>query len=337
MPFIKQLEQYTSVSVVGLDKNVGKTVTLNYILKQLQKSSKRIALTSIGIDGEGLDQVTQTPKPEIVVYDDMLFVTSEKHYASKQIISEICDVSDLHTSLGRLITARAIGSGKVLLSGPADTSSLLKVIEHNKTQLGVDLTLVDGALSRMSLASPVVTDALVLATGASYSINLNHLVRQTAYVCQLIDLQGVSEWVQNKLMFKKTGLWAITQEKEVKDLGVKSTLLLKQVKEVLFKFGQTVYVSGVVTDRFMKFLILQKECKGFTLIVRDFTVLFVSPEVLQQYKRKGGHIQVLFTSNLLAITVNPTAPSGYVLDSRKMQDALYEAIHKPVFNVKELD
>jgi len=185
MPFISEILKYKSLSIVGLEKNTGKTVTLNYILKELSKRDATVGITSIGIDGEGLDQVTKTAKPEIIIYKNMFFTTSEKHYHSKQLISEIYDVSSYRTSLGRLVTGLAKNTGKVLLSGPANTGNLTKLIENN-AKLGCNLTIVDGALSRMSLASPSVTEATILATGAAYSINVNKLAKKTKFICNLL-------------------------------------------------------------------------------------------------------------------------------------------------------
>ena len=58
MPFIKEILNYESLSIVGLEKNVGKTECLNYILYRLPLEKIKVAVTSIGIDGENKDQVT---------------------------------------------------------------------------------------------------------------------------------------------------------------------------------------------------------------------------------------------------------------------------------------
>lgn len=72
----------------------------------------------------------------------MIFITSEMHYRSKRLVAEIMDVSTQQTSLGRLVTARAVSSGKALLSGPADTGSLKALIQEMK-RFDVDTTIVD--------------------------------------------------------------------------------------------------------------------------------------------------------------------------------------------------
>lgn len=148
MPFIDDILKYKSLSIVGLEKNTGKTECLNYILKNINKKDYNIAVTSIGIDGESIDQVTQTKKPEITIYEDMYFVTSEKHYKQKKITSEIIDVTNFKTSLGRLVIAKAKDDGKVMISGPADTASTKELINLLSDNYNINLSIVDGALSR---------------------------------------------------------------------------------------------------------------------------------------------------------------------------------------------
>ena len=85
MGFVDDISDYRSLAIVGLEKNTGKTECLNYILRRIKDSADRFALTSIGIDGENRDQVCQTPKPEIIVPEGMIFVTSEKHYRERRL------------------------------------------------------------------------------------------------------------------------------------------------------------------------------------------------------------------------------------------------------------
>ena len=124
MSFIDEILKYDSLSIVGLQKNTGKTESLKYVLARLPLDEKKVAVTSIGIDGETTDQVTRTQKPEIVLREGMYFGTSEAHYRLRRLVSELVDVSDESTSLGRVVTARALTQGKILLSGPSSTLGL---------------------------------------------------------------------------------------------------------------------------------------------------------------------------------------------------------------------
>ena len=334
--FIEEILKYNSIAIVGLAKNAGKTECLNYILRRVKNTGKRFALTSIGIDGESRDQVCQTPKPEIEVFEDMIFITSEMHYRDKRLVAEIMDVSTQQTSLGRLVTARAVSSGKVLLSGPADTGSLRTLI-HDMKRWDVDTTIVDGALSRLSLSSPAVTEAMVLATGAALSCNIPQLVRKTKYVYDLICLNEAAPDIVRKLMAIEQGVWSIDDEGNIYDLDIPSVCMLENKKDDIFKHGNTLYVAGAISDKLLQFLRQQKQIREITLIMRDFTKMFASMETYYAFVKKGGTIQVLQKSKLLAVCINPQSPDGYCLDSDELRVAMQTSLGIPVYDVKRIE
>lgn len=336
VPFIAKIWEYSSLSIVGLEKNTGKTECLNYILSRIKNSGRVVALTSIGIDGEGIDQVTQTHKPEIEVFEGMLFATSEKHYLGKLLTAEIVDITQKRTSLGRLVIAKAISGGKVLLSGPADTAWLQSLIAELKL-LGADLTLVDGALSRLSLASPVITDAMVLATGAALSANIPELVKRTAYAFTLINLPEVEEVLKNKLSKIDTGVWAIDDNNDLHDLKLRSAFSINTNDTDLLQYGTRLYVTGAVSDKLINSLRMQKQIKNIEVIVKDFSKLFIAAEAYNMFTRKGGKIKVLQQPKLLAICINPVAPNGQLLSSQGLINALQATISVPVYDVRQLE
>ncbi len=335
MPFLNDIEKYNSLSIVGLEKNTGKTECLNYVLSRLRDSRKQIALTSIGIDGENRDQVTQTNKPEIELSEGMIFVTSELHYKQRKLVSEIIDVSRESTSLGRLVSAKALTKGKVLLSGPASNHSIKELIADLKNK-GVDLCIVDGALSRKSIGSPAVTEAMILATGAALSANITQLVYKTKYVYDLIQLPEIEMKLKTQLSEVDNGIWAIDSEGKFQDTGISSVLLIQNEKDKLFQHGNCFFVSGAVTDQFLEFLKNQKQISEINLIVRDFTRVFASPETYYSFVKRGVSMQVLNKTNLLAITINPVSPDGYRLNSDELKNALQEKVNVPVYDIKKL-
>ena len=121
MPFVEKLCNYRSLSIVGLEKNTGKTVCLNYLLGRLHQLGVSTAVTSIGVDGEQVDSVYATAKPEITLYEGMQFITSHKHYLQRRLVSEILSVDERRTALGQLVTAQVLCPGRLLLSGAATT------------------------------------------------------------------------------------------------------------------------------------------------------------------------------------------------------------------------
>jgi hypothetical protein len=277
---IEELLRHRSCSLIGMEKNTGKTVTLNYLLDRLP-SDKRVAVTSIGLDGESQDQVTQTRKPEIELREGMLFATSEKHYRMRRMVAEIIDVSQERTALGRLVTAEVKQKGKVILSGPGSSQSVRRWMDE--TEKRADLIIVDGALSRKSLASPTVSESMILSTGAAYSANIEKLVRDTAYIVELIQLPKETEGGEDKIN-----------------------------------------LTGAVTNRVLESILGDKTAEGKEVVIQDFTRVFAE-QLLWHRFCKAHRVSVQQKSRLLAITVNPTAPNGMVLDSEKLCREMFEA------------
>lgn len=328
---LKSILSCRSLSIVGMAKNTGKTVCLNYVLDQLRATDKVIAVTSIGLDGEKTDQVTQTEKPEVTLAVGTYFVTTEYHYRQRQLLSEICQLSEDTTSLGRLVTARVLQEGKAILAGPSSTGRIRTLIGELR-ELGVDLTIVDGALSRKSPASPAVTDGLILTTGAAIAPDLNSIVSKTKFVYQLTQLSEYEVDNRDELMQYESGIYAL-EEGGAHRLPIASSLLFTKCKDILFSHGNTLFVSGIVTDNMLDYLRMQPNVKDIQLIVKDFTKIFVTPFVLQGFLQKGGRLRVLKRPNLLAMCVNPTSPSGFKLESEHLCAALRQVVGVPVYDV----
>lgn len=333
MPFVNDILRHRSLSIVGLEKNTGKTVCLNYILHRMNELGIHVGVTSIGVDGEQVDSVFATAKPEITLYEGTHFITSEQHYLRRQLVSSLEAVDSRRTALGPLVTARVLLRGKVLLSGAATTGVLRQQIEQLDS-MGVRLSIVDGALSRLSLASPTVTDAMILATGAAVSANLKQLVAKTKFLFDLINIEEVDPALREPLNNIESGIWAVDDDGVAHDLGIASAFLIGQAEGDLLRFGRRFFASGAVSDRLLR--TLAQKGNDITLIARDFTKLFITPEALSDFRRRGGRLLVLQRSRLLAVTLNPTSPQGFLLDSRRACDTLAEALQMPVYDVKKI-
>ena len=287
---------------------MGKTVTLNWLIDKLYRE-RRLAVTSIGLDGEGLDQVTKTEKPEITLHEDMLFTTAEGQYRGRQLCSEIMSIGEM-TACGRLVTAKVRAKGKVIITGPATTAGISRLLEEYKGR-DVELALVDGALSRMSLASPAITEGLVLATGAAVAVSMNELVQKTRYVCQLIELPVLDCKDENSIMVQS-------------GLGGEIPKLRDNVNIV---------VRGAVGNRFVERLRMQN--RPINVVVNDFTKIFVTQDCYAQLLRSKVKLYTRYRSKLLGITVNPWSPAGYTLNSHELCARLSDAIGRQVINVRE--
>ncbi|KAF2955478.1 hypothetical protein AS160_10040 [Marinitoga sp. 38H-ov] len=325
---LKNNSQVKSISIVGLEKNTGKTETLNYVIKKINKT---IGITSIGIDGESVDQVTTTPKPEIEIKEGTIFATAERFYKQKRFTSEILSIEDdLRTSIGRIVIAKALERGKIILAGP-QSSKKIKILIERLTKLGSEIVLIDGALSRLSPASPVITDAMILATGAALTLNINELVKKTKHIVNLIQLDE-SE-ISSELNDLEDGIYAINDK--IEKLPINSLLSFDKLDKHILDYGNKIFLTGALTDRFLKHLSKQKNLSNVELIVKDFTKIFLTPETYNIYTKKGGKIKVLKKTNLIAITINPYSPKGYMLNSQEIKNRLKEVIDLPIINVRE--
>src|SRR5574344_790794 len=266
MPFIASIVNYTSLSVVGLAKNTGKTETLNYIIKCLEYQPVKIGLTSIGIDGERQDACFGTSKPEIVIPENTLFCTSETFYKSKKLDAEIWNVSLRQTSLGRLITAWSKSKGKLILSGPSTTLWLKSELRY-MNQIGADLCIVDGALSRLSLSSPSVTEAMILATGAALAVTVSEVVQKTKYICDLIKLPVYKTLHTDDLLAIEQGLYAI-ENQELINLNQPSLFGMTVEDRSKMEVYDTIFIPGALTENFMTLLSSKKKKKDFKLVIK---------------------------------------------------------------------
>ena len=334
MPFVADILRHRSLSIVGLEKNTGKTVCLNYILHRMNQLGVHVGVTSIGVDGEQVDSVFATAKPEITLFRGTHFITSEKHYLIRQAVTNLVAVDSQRTSLGPLVTAEVLIPGKVLLSGAATTAVLRKQIQ-SLDSMGVDISIVDGALSRLSLASPTVTEAMILATGAAVSANVKQLIVKTKFLHSLILLDEVDATLRERLVSIPSGLWGIDDDGQPHDLGIASVFLIDKAEKDILRYGKILFASGAVSDRLLR--ILAAKDKDITLIARDFTKFFLTPEAYVEFTRRGGRLMVLQRSRLIAVTLNPTSPQGFLLDSQSTCHALADALQTPVYDVKKID
>ncbi len=318
--FLEKVSSYKTVAIIGLEKNTGKTETLNFILNSLK--NKVFGVTSIGTDGESRDIVFETPKPSVEIAEGWVYTSTEKYYRQKKLLSEILHVSKETTPMGRLLVLKALEKGKVIISGPVNTLWMRRTIDFIKPRC--DIVLIDGALSRFSQSSPFIAEAIILSTGAAFSLDIKAIVKHTKYVYTLTKLPE-SEY--KTFLEDKTGVWVL--KKDWEKLPVESGLKIESVLDEIHD-AKIIYFSGSLTDKILKHLSTFNDLK---IVVRDFTKIFVSQETYQKYKLK---IEVLRTANVIAITVNPYSPAGYILNSEQIIESLKKEISEiPIVDVRK--
>lgn len=168
------------IGIAGTAKNTGKTTALNALLGEAHRRGAPVGVTSIGYDGEELDNVTGLPKPRVVLHPGMTVSTSLRTLPPAGW--RVLERTGLSSALGEIVIARCEKSGAVVLAGPK-TRADLRIVTERLASYDCGLILVDGALNR--IAPMPVADTLILATGAARETDIPRLAAETAAVASL--------------------------------------------------------------------------------------------------------------------------------------------------------
>ncbi len=330
------IKDYDSVSIIGMNKNVGKTTTLNHILKEA-RGNRLLGLTSIGRDGEDLDRVTATEKPKIYIEKNTIIATAKQCLFNSDITKEILKTTGIHTPMGEIVICRALSDGYVDLGGPS-VNSYMTEIRDELLSLNCDLVIVDGALSRKTFASPATTKATILSTGAALSRSMRKVVEETVHTVKLLSLpheqnQEILQMCEN--INKSTRIGVISNEKTFKGLEVKTSLeASKEIVEALDENTSYVVVKGVVSDSLIEDIMKSTNLyKNITFLAEDGTKVFLSKDTLYKFQKQGGILKVINPINVLCVTTNPKSPYGYEFDKVKFVEELKKELDIPVFDV----
>lgn len=333
---LQRIKGFKTISVIGMDKNSGKTTVLNHILEE-GRGEYIFGLTSIGWDGESVDQVTNTEKPSIYVDSGTLMATAKGCLSRSDITLEIVGTTGINTPMGEVILARALSCGYVELAGPSTASGVSDVC-GSLLKLGADQVIVDGALSRKSSASPSVTEGVILSTGASLSRDIDRVVEETEYITELfsINVEKDAEIIgkcREMLSYSKAGI--IYDDGSYKIIDIPTALeASNEITGYMNENTSYVAVKGIVTDKFLKGL-MNSICikEGVTLIIQDGTRIFAGKETFYMFEKRGFNIRAIDGINLICVTANPTSPYGYEFESRLFLEKLRLNIPFPVYDV----
>ncbi|MDW7660491.1 MAG: hypothetical protein SCL54_03590 [Bacillota bacterium] len=333
--------QYRIISIVGMAKNAGKTVTLNHLIEVLDANHVSFGLTSIGRDGERQDIVTNTDKPMIYVKKGTYIATAEMLFNLSEAKMAVEEVTDYHTAMGRVIIGRTLTDGYVQIGGPS-TNLAVNAVSEKMLEKGAGYVLVDGALDRSSSASPAITDACILATGAVLSRDMAKAVAKTAHRASLfalphdidessLRLWEVAEETRNVILIDSDGSHVVMD-------GFRTALNAgRAIGELIDENTRALLFPGALTTKtIMEIVHTTQYYKNIEFIVGDATKIFIEHSDWQYFMRIGVDIKVRYGIRLLAVTVNPYAPAGYFYDGAIFKSALAKRISGvPIVDVLE--
>mgnify|MGYP001597214431 CR=1 FL=1 len=330
------IQKYESISIIGMSKNVGKTTTLNHILRE-GRGEICLGLTSIGRDGEELDEVTSMKKPKIYIQTGTIVATAKQCLLNSDFTREILKTTGFNTPMGEIIICRALSDGYVDLGGPSVNSYMSLICDQLK-MFGSKLVIVDGALSRKTFASPSITNATILSTGAAMSRSMIKVIEETRHTVRLLSLKNEEDMIILKVakeILRIGRVGVIYRDNTMKILDVSTSLgSSKQIVEVLDGNTSYVVIKGVVSDKLLEDIMAStNKYKGIIFLVEDGTKVFLTRDTLYKFKKQGGIIKTINKVNIICVTSNPKSPYGYEFDKAKFLAGLRENLNIPVFDV----
>ncbi|MBV1818905.1 hypothetical protein L0P54_07305 [Anaerosalibacter bizertensis] len=330
--------KYETVSIVGMAKNTGKTMTLNHLIGEAIDESVVVGITSIGRDGESLDLVTETEKPKIFVEEGTLVATTSDMLLLGDAKVEIISVTDYRTPLGSIIIGRVKDSGYVQIGGP-QTVKETKEVANIMLELGAEFVIIDGALDRISSAAPSVSEGTILSTGATLSRNMNKVIEETLHVVNLLKLPEVKDEKARPLIeeiVESGKVCLINEDYEIEPLKVRTALSCGNIiGDHISEDTKYVVVSGSLVKNTIEDMIkTTRKYKNVKIIISDGTKVFIKPKDWLRFQRYGVKVEVLNSIELVAITTNPYAPQGYYFDPREFLEKMKGYVKEvPVIDV----
>ncbi len=299
--------EYLTIAVAGMCKNAGKTTVVNHLLRQYNVIYKT-GLTSIGYDGEDVDEITMLEKPRIGVYPGMIVATCEGCLNSATAEFKILCSAGIRTVLGEILIIEITSPGIAEVSGPSTVKQMCALC--NKLQeLGCRKIIIDGAAGRLSFTSE--TECTILAVGAALSSNMTKVVKAARHQAELLNLCSCTE--ENVTVLSENAPYA-TEKHDGRIFCI---------------------FRGPAVDRDINEIIRHNKGCYKTLVVKDAASAFISPAVYRKLIHRKGTLCVINKTNLVAITINPMTPYGKWFDKDRFLQEMLDHMDMPVVNVMD--
>lgn len=339
------------LGIAGTAKNTGKTTVTAAIMDELRRRGVPFYLTSIGYDGETLDNVTGLPKPKLPVQTGDIIATAEKCLLASTARFDTLAQTEIKTPLGKIRIVRVTRSGLVVTAGP-NKSSEVRIINGILNGLGPGVTLLDGALNRIVPMSE--TDSFILCTGASRSTDIPRLAREAECILRMANLPLTpfagaigKQNLKTVALFDDQGS-SLGTLPFISLLSNDDLALVLQTAANLQATG--LFVPGIIGEQQLVQLCLhRRECPPLRYLVLPHPIKLLALGNPIEYSGQftalantGLHTGVLRRIPLLAVTVNPFYPEyryetatyhpAYV-DPVRLQLAMENALRVPVYNI----
>jgi len=323
----KLIDAVNTLGIIGLSKNSGKTTTLNAIIHMYD--NLKLGITSIGLDGEALDQVNFLPKPKIYVKRGMVVATACGCLEASLVKYQVISKTKMMTPIGHIEVVEVLSDGHMVIAGPTTNSELNHVIQIMKKH--VDKILIDGAFNRMTFANIESIDAIVLASGAAVSPIMSQTIEKTKMIVDSFNIKKsyrLEQIPEESMIIQTTFHRYEFYDKKIETFKH----ALSQINDKI----DLIYIKGAITPRIIHYFI-EKMMMRFTLICDDPTKLLLSEQDFSNLKKLNIDLSIIHPCPLLFVTINPFSPSGHHYDEELFRKQMQESIDIPVYNVLKLE
>lgn len=305
-----------TLAVVGMSKNTGKTVVLNYLLQHAAAASVTVGVTSIGRDGEERDQVFFIAKPPVMVWPGNLVATARHTLRRSKVRCTMIAATGIDSPMGEIVIVKALEHGEMEIAGASRSSDQRKVIARLKA-CACGLVILDGALGRSQHASPAIADGVILATGAALGGGILDVIRKTRDRLAILGIAqadpATAERCADVIANGGVGLWdrhgAPLFRANIATLNAGPVLLDYAAREVAMV--AMVALSGAVGRSLWSVIgMLAERHPGLTVVVADGSKLFIDNSDLASFARAGGRLVGQRGIRIAGLTLNPCSPLG---------------------------
>ncbi|MBU1145400.1 MAG: hypothetical protein KJ971_06055 [Firmicutes bacterium] len=314
---------------MGNAKNAGKTTVLNKLIDSFKE--KIIGITSIGLDGEKIDQITRLPKPRIKVYPKMIVGTAKNCLEEITATYKILKETDIQTSIGKIVIIEIIEEGFCLVAGPSLISDMEKIILKLK-EFQCEKIFIDGAFSRHTTAG--LADATLFCVGANQANSIEEVIQDAMMSIQKFQLPQIEE--RFAFLDKYEHIASINQYGKVHILDESSTLIHpEQIISELDKNTKYLYIPNALGPKIIHALINNRNEIKIHLILQTPINLQANEKLLKHLFQLNQQIYVIHPIHLIAIMINPYSPKGYSFDKILFKELFMQKTTLPILNVLE--
>lgn len=260
-------------SFIGSDKNAGKTTVLNFVCKQIldNKELSPLCLTSIGINGESIDNYDGLPKPTIDIPQDVLFLTAGEHLTDATGKYETLHVFSSHNFLKPYVLGRSLYDQKLVLEGPNNKEDILEIKKTIIRFIENGALFIDGSIDRQFLGHPDISDEFFFALLITNRSEQLEKAKNLLYSISIPECQSVEKKYITSQSNSETKSLLFNEKEQLLYSSSEIPSLDNDLLKYLFNNKNnpsTLYLNGALTKSLLNSLASYSNLK---IILNNFT------------------------------------------------------------------